>query len=121
MRQRFWIWYAFLGGAAGWTLHLLGTYGISEGYCRGGFLGQSFLGLSLMHWGLGLLSLISMAITLGALYVARRHHLASLASITTAEGDNSLFMARSSLLSNGLFLLIIIAQTFPIFILGRNC
>ncbi|WP_141735985.1 hypothetical protein [Oligoflexus tunisiensis] len=121
MGQRFRIWYAFLGGALAWTLHLMGTYGISEGYCRGGFLGTSFLGLSLMHWGVGLLTLFATAITLGALYVARRHHLASLASLSTAEGDINLFMARSSLLSNGLFLIIIVAQSFPIFILGRNC
>src|SRR5690606_2513937 len=118
MRQKIRTWYAFLGRALACSLHILGPYGISEGYCRSGLFGTSSLGLSLMQWGLGLLTVIAMGITLSALRVARRHHLASLTDITTAKNDINLFMARSSLFSNGLFLLIITAQSFPIFILG---
>jgi cbb3-type cytochrome oxidase subunit 3 len=121
MQERFRIWFAFLGGALGWTLHLMGTYALSEGFCRSGLHTFSFLGFSLMLWGLMFLTLLALAVTVCALWLSRRHHLASLASIRVEQRDISLFMARSSLLGNALFLLIIIAQAFPILILGGTC
>jgi hypothetical protein len=121
MQERSKIWFAFLGGALAWTLHLMGTYALSEGFCRSGLHQYSFLGLGLMIWGLGLLTLLAMAVTLGALWTSRRQQMTSLANVRSGSGDISIFMARSSLLANALFLIIIIAQSFPILILGRSC
>jgi hypothetical protein len=121
MRERSKIWFAFLGGALAWTLHLMGTYALSEGFCRSGLHQISFLGLGLMIWGLGLLTLLALAVTLSALWIARRQQLSSLANVRAGSGDIFLFMARSSLLANALFLIVIVAQSLPIFILGRSC
>lgn len=121
MRERSRIWFAFLGGALAWTLHLMGTYALSEGFCRSGLAQGSLMGLSVMLWGLALLTLLAVAVTGAALWMARRQHLASLADIRGEQGDIFLFMARSSLLMNALFLIVIIAQTLPIILLGRNC
>lgn len=121
MQDRFRIWYAFLGGALGWTLHLMGSYALSEGFCRSGLQASSFLGFSLMLWSLGTLTVLALAITISALCLSHRQHLSSLASVNGEQSDILLFMARSSLLSNALFLLIIVTQVFPILILGRTC
>jgi len=121
MLQRIQIWFAFLGGAAAWTLHFMGGYAISEGFCRSGFASASLLGLSVMHWFLALLTLLAVAITVGAMWVARRQHLASLADVSRSHGDVLLFMSRSSLISNSIFLLFIVAESLPIVILGGTC
>lgn len=121
MQDSFRVWYAFLGGALGWTLHLMGAYALSEGFCRSGLHASSFLGIGLMLWGLGLITLLALALAISALWLSRRHQLTSLASLRAESGDIHLFMARSSLLSNALFILIIVMQAFPILILGRNC
>ncbi|HET9237576.1 MAG TPA: hypothetical protein VFO10_10015 [Oligoflexus sp.] len=121
MRERSRIWFAFLGGALAWTLHLMGTYALSEGFCRSGLAQVSWMGLSVMLWSLALLTFLAVAVAGVALWMARRQQLASVADIRGGQGDIFLFMARSSLLMNALFLLVILAQTVPIFILGRNC
>lgn len=120
MRERSRIWFAFLGGALAWTLHLMGTYFLSEAFCRSG-LDRPFLGFSLMIWALALLTALALAVTSLALWTARRLQLAQLADVRRESRDVFLFMARSSVLNNVLFLGVIVAQTFPILILGRNC
>lgn len=120
MLQRFKIWSAFLGGAVAWTLHLFGAYAISEGFCRTDPT-PSQSSLSLMLWSLIMLTLLALALTLGALWLARRQQLASLASISGLHDEALIFMSRSSVLSNSLFLVVIIAQSIPIILLGTNC
>lgn len=121
MLQRIQIWFAFLGGAGAWILHFMGGYAISEGFCRSDFASASLLGPSVMHWCLALLTLLALVITFGALWMARRQHLASLARVSRRHGDVLLFMSRSSMISNSLFLLFILAESIPIVILGGTC
>ncbi|HYX32468.1 MAG TPA: hypothetical protein VE954_05095 [Oligoflexus sp.] len=121
MLQRFRIWYAFLGGAIAWTLHFMGSYAISEAFCRMHPAPLSLLGMNAMIWCLLLLTLVALAMAGIALWLSPRQHFASLTREGHHQGDLVHFMARTSLLSNGLFLLVIVAQAFPILVLGGNC
>lgn len=121
MQDRFKIWYAFLGGALGWTLHLMGSYALSEGFCRSGLHTFAFLGLSVMLWSLAILTLLSLAVTLGALWLSRRQQVVDAVSPHDDLSEIQQFMNRSSFLNNILFLVVIVAQTFPLLILGASC
>ncbi len=115
MRERLMTWYSFLGGAIAWTLHLMGSYGLSEMLC---LKNASTLLLTLVLSGL---TLISLAISGSAFWIARRKQLELAAALDSKAMGNPFFMALTSVISNGFFSVVILAQALPVFMLRGAC
>ena len=119
-------WFAFLGGAAAWALHLVIAYALVEVACRSDRLAGSLLGLDTAH-ALGLaLTLVAAVTAFGA---------ASVAWSMTKDGipldpvdqtgapeaiGRRRFMAYAGVVMNGLFLLAIVMGGLPFLVL-RAC
>lgn len=121
MASRIRLWFAFLGGALAWTLHFMGSYAIGEASCLMGAADVEWLGLNVMTWLLILLSILCLLFAGAAIVISRKDQLHSIARIDRQAAEVELFMTRTGLVNNLIFTLVIVAQTFPIFILGRNC
>lgn len=65
-------WFAFLGGAVAWLVHLLGVYLISEFGCVSGFAAQRWAGFSAVAWLLLLASLAPLLVAIAAMVVGYR-------------------------------------------------
>lgn len=114
MLERFKAWYAFLGGAFAWTLHLLGAYGLSEMIC------VKFGNNSVLAWALGTLTFVSLCVAGSAMWLARRQQLEAFADLNNAT-EAFAFMSRTGLISNALFTAVIFAQTLPIVMVRGDC
>ncbi len=100
-------WFGLLGGALAWTVHLMGAYALAEGFCRSGLAASTFGGFSILLWGLSLLTVLALGVAGYAFWIAR--------------GLTTVFLAQTGGLANLLFLLIILAQSLPFILPGRDC
>lgn len=116
------IWFAGLGGAIAWTLHLLIAYAIAEFGCVGGLGHRSFLGITAVSWMAIVLSVVMAAVALAATAVAWR--MGRSFPPAPADGDfedAGAFMSYAGLLTSGIFALIIIVESIPIFFYLQHC
>ncbi len=107
------IWFAFLGGALAWTLHLMGTYIVSETACRAEMIpgGQAVLFSTLFVLTIGCL-----IISYSSFQTGRR-----LSGDRSEGSDGVLFLSRTSQWSNVFFIAVILAQTLPLFMGVHGC
>jgi hypothetical protein len=119
-------WFAFLGGAAAWALHLVVAYGLSEVACRSERLEVVLLGLpGLDVFGyavtlLAALTAIGAAVSALALYPnGARADPVDDAGAHEILGRRR-FMAYAGFVMNGLFLFAILAAGLP-FMFLRTC
>jgi hypothetical protein len=119
-------WFAFLGGAAAWVLHLVMAYGIAEIACRSDRLAGTLLGMPLADvFGLAL-TLLAGLTAIGAGVVAygfvaadpRTDPIDDTGALETIGRRR--FMGYGGLLMNGLFLLAILGGGLP-FLYLRAC
>ena len=116
------LWFAVLGGAVAWTVHLLVGWGLEEIACSPASAGPDVLGLSLTLW-IGAITAALAAVTVAAGLLAYRFwRQAGAADPNThiepgrgdpeperlVRGGRTGFMALFGLAANALFLLIIV-------------
>ncbi len=99
-RQRISWWFALLGGALAWLFHLLTTYAIGEFLC----VLDARLAAAILLSGATMLAL---AVTLWSACIAWK--------------CRERFICYVGLIADGIFLLVILAQTVPIFLLLEGC
>jgi hypothetical protein len=109
-------WFSFLGGGVAWTFHLLSIYAIGEFGCVSGFDRHVYAGISAVAWlliGVGVLSLIpALAATLMAYVDYRRDQQEEKRSPYTEGGR---YLSAFGWPLNGVFSLIIIVESLPVF------
>lgn len=115
--------FGFLGGGIAWVLHLLLTYAISEFGCTGEEPRHEFLGVNSIAWLL--LAASAVPIALSGLSVWTSNRLIQKLRRDLEEGEEvsgpELHTLRIGVITNGLFVLIIVVQTIPIFYYLRGC
>jgi hypothetical protein len=115
--------FGFFGGALAWLAHLLGASLVSEWGCFAGWGRQQWLGISSIAWVILILSVMTLLIALAATWVAFRSGRTARADISRppSSGDTQSFLAQTSLQANGLFALIIVAESIPILFYLTEC
>lgn len=114
------LWFAVLGGAGAWSLHLVVGWGLEEIACGSGSVGSDILGIGLVAW-LTAITIVLGAVTVAALLLSWRLWRQAGRPI---HGDadppvgRAGFMALYGLLSNGLFLLMIVFGGVSLLFLG---
>lgn len=114
MKQQLTSTFILLGGAIAWTLHLFITYTIGEFSCVAAGTVFSFLGLTAAAWGLIAVTIACLAISVLALWPAWGW-------MKGGAKGNRLFVARTGLITNAVFIVTIVAQALPPFFLMRGC
>jgi hypothetical protein len=122
-RGRRLIWFGFLGGALAWLAHLVLAWGIAEFGCIAGLGASKWLGIPAMTVLLGGLTASALGIALAAAWATFRVEWRMLSDneANPLFRGAAMYLSRSGLVLNGLFVLVIIAQSFPIFFFGGNC
>lgn len=116
------LWFALLGGAVAWTLHLLLAYAIAEFGCVAGWDEFVAVGISLVSWLLIGVSVAMTALAAGALAVSWDAHRKSRRVPRNSDDRATLdYTARFGLITNGLFLFIILVESVPIFFYRGSC
>jgi hypothetical protein len=104
------LWFGILAGPLAWAFDEGVSYSLVPHACSTGH-----------HYVLHIVTIISFAIVIGGFLAARIAH-ARIPSPTSPDGgstfDRSRFMALLGMASSSVFILVIIAQTIPRFILG---
>jgi hypothetical protein len=119
--HRFLVAFGYLGGGIAWLLHLLSAYAIAEFGCVAGAGAHRWAGVTLVAWLLlgvtAVLLLAGVASMLVAVKLRAREPGGELESSLSARA----YLARSGAIMSGLFVLIILAQTVPIFYYLESC
>ncbi|MFO7963047.1 MAG: hypothetical protein R6U50_03915 [Desulfobacterales bacterium] len=115
-------WFALLGGALAWTFHLLAIYAIGEFGCVSGFDDRSIAGISAVAWlliGAGILSLTpAVAATIIGYADARKDGAAAHENLYDAGG---IYLSSFGWPISGVFSLIIIVESMPVFAYLGGC
>ena len=119
------LWFALLGGAAAWAGHLLIAYAVAEFGCVAGLGHRGIAGAGGVTVLSGLLigvSAIMTAAAAAALIVSRRlpGHVPSDSPATDDRATRE-FVARFGVIANGVFLLVIVVESLPIFFYWGRC
>jgi hypothetical protein len=112
-RLRFMIWICLWGGGAAWLLHLLAVWIIAEFGCLSSFSHLGFMGMTSVAWAILGISLLCAAVTVLAIVVS--------VHCSRQGGDSFRFVSRYGIAANPVFLLIITAQTLPVFYHLGDC
>lgn len=116
------LWFGLIGGGAAWGTHLLLAYAISEFGCVGGLELPGYLGISPVAWLLLNVTLLTTAVASIATMVAwRRRGCLSGAAERAAPDVAERYAAHVGLVCSGLFTLIILFESLPIFYYLRGC
>jgi hypothetical protein len=120
--NRFAIWFALLGGAIAWTLHLMLAYAVAEFGCLSGLGDTHLAGLTVVTWMLFGVTVVAGGIAALAILVSLRLHRRFRHVTASGEGARAnAFSARLGLISNIVFALVIAVQAIPIFYFLRVC
>lgn len=117
------LWFSLWGGGAAWLIHLLLAYAIAEFGCATDFRYVTFLNVTAVAWLLIVVSLGTIVLAGSAAYVGFRNR-----QMLQAEGQNprrqsgtELYAAKTALLLNILFIVVILVQTLPILFFLDRC
>ncbi len=120
------LWFSQLGGAVAWVLHLTGSYSVGEWGCASPFARDQFLSLTGPVWLLFVVTATAMALALAAAWTGHRAEaeLRAKERFPGRVGETrhpGIYMARSGLMTSGLFAFIILVQSVPTFYFLRSC
>lgn len=112
-RGRATIWCSLWGGGCAWLLHLLAAWAFAEFGCLSGLGRPGPAGISQVAWLVLGVSALCFGMAGAALGLSRR--------CGRIDGETGRFAARYGVWVNGLFMLIIAAQTMPVFFHLKDC
>jgi hypothetical protein len=115
-------WFAFLGGGLAWTLHLLSIYAIGEFGCVGGWDRSSWAGISLVAWMIIILSGLLLVVAVAATLIGYQDKRRDARRVSAEwEDEGGVFLSSYGSLLSGLFALIILVETLPVFAYLHGC
>jgi hypothetical protein len=117
------LWFGAFGGAVAWLLHLVGAAVIAEWGCFAGLYRTTWLGLTVVAWMIIAVSVATAVAAIAATVTA------GMVYSRTRWGDSerldprgtARFLAWFGLVSSGLFLFIIVAETIPLLFFLTHC
>ena len=114
------LWFGLFGGAAAWTVHLIAASIISEWGCHAGLHRISWVNISAVAWALIGLTIAMLLVATIASWMALRvrrkvREVQRQDGNSAAAADNRLFLARTGVIASEIFILVILAQSVPIF------
>jgi len=115
-------WFSFLGGGLAWTFHLLTIYAIGEFGCVSGFDHHVYAGVSAVAWLLIIVGVVSLVPALAATcigYVDARRDAREEKRSPYTEGSR--YLSSFGWPLNGVFSLIIIVESLPVFAYLGGC
>lgn len=122
------LWFGMFGGAVPWLVHLVGASIIAEWGCFAGIARWQFLGVTAVAWSVIVLSVVTLLIAMAATWLAYRtnRHYHEFATdereeIVDDQLGTDAFMARTGLWTSGLFVFIILVESFPILYFLTDC
>lgn len=120
------IWFVLLGGAIAWTAHILAVYALGEFGCVAGWGHIHFLGLHLVAWLVLAVTLVTAVVTTAAIWASvrmeQRLERAGAGEEAALKTDRSTpFAARFGIITNGLFLFIILFEAVPVLYFLQRC
>lgn len=131
-------WFAFLGGAVAWTLHLLLAWAIAEFGCIRGLHHTQLAGVTLTGWLILALTLVSFAVAVAATWVGYRPYgehrreaerprdPADFADKPDGEhadprAEAADYLLRCGFIASALFAIIILGQALPLVFYLQRC
>ena len=123
MPERTWRrWFTFLGGGIAWVMHLLSIYAVGEFGCVSGLGRVSYAGVSAVAWLIILISAILLAVAVAAAFLGYQDKgRDNEGEFTCRENEGGRFLSRFGFLLSGLFALIILVETLPVFAYLDGC
>lgn len=117
------LWFGLLGGGVAWLIHLILAYVIAEFGCISGW-GEILLGgITLVAWltfGMSLLLLVVAGLVTLIAYRTTEQLARQVRSVPEEPLSES-YMARAGYITSGVFFIIILVETLPIFFFLRSC
>lgn len=120
MKERSVLGFEALGGAVAWLFHLMSVYAIGEFGCVLEGVAFQFLGLSAVTWSLIAVTLLALAASGSATWIAWKNRRAP-ATASPVPLEGSTFLARAGWISNLLFSFVIVVEATPLLFLGKGC
>ena len=114
------LWVGVWGGAVAWFVHLAGAYSIAEFGCVASWGGWRILGLTAVSWAILATTLVTLAATALAGWLAWRGYQAA-GEDGSEEQQATRGMAKIGLILDGLFAFAIALQTVPILFFLTAC
>jgi hypothetical protein len=116
------LWFGMLGGGAAWLVHLVAAYAFAEFGCVGRLRQVSLAGLTAVAWliiGVSVLTLLIAVASALTAYRSERRLRATQDDLmgTAAEVE----VARTGWVTSGLFVLVILVESLPIFYYLKDC
>jgi hypothetical protein len=112
-----------LGGAGAWLVHLVAAYAIAEFGCVGRLRQVSFAGLTSVAWLIITVSLLTLLIAVSSTLLAYRgeHRLRASHNTDVTASAAEAEVARTGWITSGLFALVILVESLPIFYYLKDC
>jgi hypothetical protein len=112
-----------LGGSGAWLVHLVSAYAIAEFGCVGRLRQVSFVGLTAVAWLIIGVSLLTLLIALVSTVIAYRSERRRRGGPNADEPESvaETEVARTGWITSGLFALVILVESLPIFYYLKDC
>lgn len=117
------LWIGLFGGGGAWLVHLVAAYAIAEFGCVGRLRQQSFAGLNAVAWLIIAASVLTLLAAVASTWLAYRSEQRLCAAprsdepVWVAERE----VARTGWITSGLFALVILVESLPIFYYLQDC
>lgn len=115
------LWTGLLGGAMAWLVHFLLVYVISEWRCVPPLPEVQVMGMTGTAWLLLAVSVVMLAAACGATLLAYWNDGSRADDAGTERNGAQPFMARTGMLTSGLFAFIILVESVPILFFTSHC
>jgi hypothetical protein len=115
-------WFAFLGAGVAWTAHLLSIYAIGEFGCVSGLDRLTYWGISAVAWLIMIVTVLCLLPAAAATLIAYRDKRRD-AEIDPPPGqdEGGEYLSRFGFILSGLFTLIILVESLPVFAYLDGC
>ncbi|MBA4147082.1 MAG: hypothetical protein H0X66_03130 [Verrucomicrobia bacterium] len=116
------LWFGLLGGGSAWFFQLLAVWAIAEFGCVAGLGEIRRGGLTIVAW---MAIAASVLFFIGALFATFLAHRCGRNIQSNSRGiempESELFLARTGFITSGIFTIIILVQSVPIFFYLKEC
>lgn len=115
VNSRLLLWSRLWVGGLAWLLHFLSIWVAAEFGCLSSFARPGLGGVSVVAWIVLLLSAVFVGLAGFAAFRSCRR-----TPVTAGDGSDA-FLGRFARVANGIFLLIIVVETLPVFFYLKDC